>query len=433
MVSQQSGQRFRIQLRKLVVNLFDREEFRTLCFDLGLQYDDLRGETRESKVRELIAYMARKDCILELINYCMNERPKAKVRWEEIAETARNNPSVFLAVTLDRAINKTEYSHRAGSGIFLLAKLVKSPAILNEVIGFQKDFKVARTKIKTVNHYKCLHDLFQEMEASYGFVVNDRERLPDDESAWDSLLVNGLALQDAIDEIIMNASESAYATQICPWFNLLRRGQEAIQPAIEERRLEQVDTALRILYRALDRGLPRVNGRLVDAAVDLPLDNLVTAMTAIHEKLSTQPVMDDDALKQIAADADAIAELADNLTEMIINHNGWQGLADELRRVEANLGSDLFELELAWPDIRAMADQLYGQNNGRWATSLKRVEHHLEQTLVSKPATTVNAIFQSYRGQANRRFRRVDDDLLRLCRNIQKIGASLDLLLRTLH
>ena len=51
-----------------LVNHFSLEELRTLCFNLGENYDSLAGEGREGKARELVSYLERKERIGELIN-----------------------------------------------------------------------------------------------------------------------------------------------------------------------------------------------------------------------------------------------------------------------------------------------------------------------------------------------------------------------------
>lgn len=48
------------RLHQVLQARFDREELRTLCFDLGISYDDLRGEGRSAKARELVLYMSRR-------------------------------------------------------------------------------------------------------------------------------------------------------------------------------------------------------------------------------------------------------------------------------------------------------------------------------------------------------------------------------------
>jgi hypothetical protein len=45
------------QLRQNLVEHFDLEELRALCFDLRLDYDELRGEGQEAKARELVSYL----------------------------------------------------------------------------------------------------------------------------------------------------------------------------------------------------------------------------------------------------------------------------------------------------------------------------------------------------------------------------------------
>jgi hypothetical protein len=48
------------RLYQALVAHFDQEELRTLCFKLGVEYDDLRGEGREAKARELARYVSRR-------------------------------------------------------------------------------------------------------------------------------------------------------------------------------------------------------------------------------------------------------------------------------------------------------------------------------------------------------------------------------------
>jgi hypothetical protein len=69
------------RLRENLVRHFDGEELRTLCADLGVDYDSLRGEGKEGKARELIAYLDRRGRIPELIEKCRALR--TQVDWEQ--------------------------------------------------------------------------------------------------------------------------------------------------------------------------------------------------------------------------------------------------------------------------------------------------------------------------------------------------------------
>lgn|GEM_PF-1917344 len=68
------------RLRKNLIECFSEGELRTLCADLGVDYDGLGGAGTEDKARELIAYLGRRGRIHALIEMCTNLRPL--VDWE---------------------------------------------------------------------------------------------------------------------------------------------------------------------------------------------------------------------------------------------------------------------------------------------------------------------------------------------------------------
>ncbi|MGD9100910.1 MAG: hypothetical protein PVF45_10560, partial [Anaerolineae bacterium] len=63
------------QLHRAIVDHFDLEELRTLCYDLGVNYDDLRGEALSGKARELILKMGRQGQLDELLSLLAQTRP----------------------------------------------------------------------------------------------------------------------------------------------------------------------------------------------------------------------------------------------------------------------------------------------------------------------------------------------------------------------
>ena len=67
------------QVRRILVEYFDLEELRTLCFDLGVDFDNLRGEGKSSKARELIAYLQRRDQLNRLTRYIRQLRPNISI------------------------------------------------------------------------------------------------------------------------------------------------------------------------------------------------------------------------------------------------------------------------------------------------------------------------------------------------------------------
>ena len=72
---------YRTKLHRLLTAHFDAEELRTLCFDLLIDYDDLRGEGKASKARELVTYLERRGRIDDLVAIVNQLRPH--VDWED--------------------------------------------------------------------------------------------------------------------------------------------------------------------------------------------------------------------------------------------------------------------------------------------------------------------------------------------------------------
>jgi len=56
------------QLYHAIMGRFNDDELRTLCFRLGVDYDDLGGTAKSGKARELVLYMKRKRRLQELIH-----------------------------------------------------------------------------------------------------------------------------------------------------------------------------------------------------------------------------------------------------------------------------------------------------------------------------------------------------------------------------
>ena len=65
-----------IEFRQLITDKFDVEEIRTICFDLGINYDNLRGEGKEAKVRELVTLARRSDRTSELVEILAEHRDR---------------------------------------------------------------------------------------------------------------------------------------------------------------------------------------------------------------------------------------------------------------------------------------------------------------------------------------------------------------------
>jgi hypothetical protein len=68
------------ELRKKITQYMDNEDIATLCFDLGIEYERIRGSEKESKARELVAFCNRAGKLDALVTLCRSMRPN--VTWD---------------------------------------------------------------------------------------------------------------------------------------------------------------------------------------------------------------------------------------------------------------------------------------------------------------------------------------------------------------
>ncbi len=74
-----------IKVRQILAVNFNEGELRTLCFDLGIDYDSLPATGKSDKARELIAYCERHSRLNELVAIGKHLRPN--ISWEEISKS----------------------------------------------------------------------------------------------------------------------------------------------------------------------------------------------------------------------------------------------------------------------------------------------------------------------------------------------------------
>ncbi len=70
------------ELRDKMIKSFNESECRNLCFDVGVSYESLPGQTIEDKCRELVLYQKRRNKIDVLVKRCRELRPG--VRWPDV-------------------------------------------------------------------------------------------------------------------------------------------------------------------------------------------------------------------------------------------------------------------------------------------------------------------------------------------------------------
>lgn len=81
---QSSLNRKRSQLWRELVESFSEEELNTLCFELGVDYENVSGDTKADKAREIVELFERENRLGELVDYCRGVRPEAN--WPDVTD-----------------------------------------------------------------------------------------------------------------------------------------------------------------------------------------------------------------------------------------------------------------------------------------------------------------------------------------------------------
>ena len=82
------------RLLDAILRQFNNDELKLLCFDLGLDYENLGGDTKAIKCLELILYAERRGKLENLLVICEKVRPG--VNWGELAGPVAEEPRTEL-------------------------------------------------------------------------------------------------------------------------------------------------------------------------------------------------------------------------------------------------------------------------------------------------------------------------------------------------
>jgi hypothetical protein len=93
-----------IAVRQKLVAHFSEEELRTLCFDIGVDYESLPAMGKEGKARELVLHLERRGQSPELVALCRQLRPNAfwpevtHVSWSSTVSSPTTQPVPWMIV-----------------------------------------------------------------------------------------------------------------------------------------------------------------------------------------------------------------------------------------------------------------------------------------------------------------------------------------------
>ncbi len=435
--SADSSQEKPVDLRKLlraINDSFSIDDLRDLCFELQLDFENLPGSAKKDKARELIIHFDRRKRINVLVATFCELRPNVDFESIVLDEMDEDPTTSRIEIHTADILPQQDKSNTmiASKSFSAIVRMLSRADVRTAVVTFQTDFQAASQQIEQMNDYKQIHDLFQILETQYDLINRDQKRLPDDDMAWEDIAIAEPELQAKISDMVTLSKSQTFAEGDVRWANQLETVTDRLHTAVEGDDLEALDGGVRLLYRVLNRYPTRINAQLVAVASALRLDNLEKAITTISSSLAEADVTMDSMVEEVKGGRSALAGLDERLKDLVREHNAWQTIDDEIRRVKAAVSqNNLDELEDAWYDLEPMTLELVDAHNGaEWTVNLSKVMADLKPAIEQQLNSKVRRLFMRYHTYVGHRFREVDLELLSLCTELQRVGEQIDLLLR---
>ena len=313
-----------------------------------------------------------------------------------------------------------------------LRELMKTPAVRQAVENFRAGFCTASKQIEILVTYKDLHDLLHTLQFQcYNFAMQESRKATDADVGWDSLIDPETTLLRIIGEIEEVAQRPLLRPADTAWLAALKDAHMELKRAGENSSLKQLKQATNLLNRVLASQPLQINIRLNAAARNLPLEELVKAMSLVRQQL-TGADLDSDEGRQFEAGVKSLEELGARLAILTDEHDRWQDVDSEMRRIETQLGADTEDLKFSWPGLKAKFEGLYAVSAEEWVPALKQEAEKLESALGADLPLKIRQSFRRCYSQAGTRFYEIDLRLKRLCDRLREVGAALTALLKDL-
>ena len=344
----------------------------------------------------------------------------------------QNNGEISFAV--DEGVLKqqvAETSRSAREGLEALLELMEDRQVQADVAAFEAIFETSCKQIDSLACYKDLHDLLHTLQfRCYNYliaVLQNVRKSPDDPAIWENVFEYESTVQDIMSGL-RKYSEVEALRELVPWAPGLVQNLRNLFGAVTNCDPQQMAVALKPIHQVLYIQPVMINIRLNEAARALPLPGLVRALTGLSQRLGNGRV-DQTTVHKFQEGLNALSRLHVELTSLIREHDRWQQVDIELRRIEATIGQELSDLQLSWVDLKARTEPNESEILAEWAQLLKADMNKLNDSLVENDLSRAKYYFTRYRGRIGNHFYHVDTALKDLCSNLRRVGEPLSALL----
>jgi len=407
-------------LREALASAFSLTELRVLLADLGVNPDSVPQYDGGIEVwaMEIVAYFQRRGRLDELVAHCARERPTTP--WQQLAEAHRQLQAQDADESTLRNIHR---------GIGALEALAHDPNARPLVLRASDDLQEASDNIARLSNCKQLHDEFQELQVRYSVIERDCRSAATDDTAWNTLAEYLTQWDEIIGRMLTIAHRPGFAPSDAAWTGRLTQIQHDVRAALETQAVEPLARALPAMRRMLEREPSLVNARLFEVVRGMLQRSMIPPLVELHASLVHRRV-DAAGLDDFARGIESLKVMRDRLQVLVTEHDRWQRLEDELNPIASNLSRSPDVLAQSWPFVSGLAHEMLSGLQDDWATALLALDERIRERLAAGDAARARPLFHQFHSRVSNRFRLVNDNLLRVVVELQKIGESLQLFLK---
>jgi hypothetical protein len=203
-------------LHRLLDQYFSLEEIRTLCFDLGVDYDSVRGEGKSARIRELILALGRNGRLAELIT--LAQQLRRHVAWPPVP------PDFQLPASLESGSMATPVTQHHYYGNVVQGDQVGGDKITVGPISGSQGIAIGRGATATVTTYQQGSDA-ESIATAFARLYQAVNNSP-------ATAAQKTVAQQAVEKLEQEAQkgETAVEVEVRQWFDVLM----AMLPGIGE-------------------------------------------------------------------------------------------------------------------------------------------------------------------------------------------------------
>jgi hypothetical protein len=214
------------------------------------------------------------------------------------------------------------------------------------------------------------------------------------------------------------------------WIEDLDKANVNLQTALQTQETKYLKDTIRKINRVLATQPSYINANLIATARSLPLADLVQAVQVLAERITSLP-LDDRKVHSFQTGTKAIQELHYHLKALVSQHDDWQTVDRELRRIQGNFRADTLEdFIFSWQDLKEQLEPLSLALEEQWASKLHKAEEQVDVAIENLFYEPLSKAFKDYVKQARRCFFTVDKQVKKFCDDLLELQDPLQSLQR---